>query len=188
MGGPEVLHGVGCAVLPQKLDARAEPAISGAIHSSHGQLVRPHDGRVQGIWPISATPGFSQHTTPTRCSIFTGPGSFLKCEVGKQPDEWLEQSDNLEKWEPNALTASDQRVLITQWVGAAMDKAVNRPEYRFRLFEKCGMAMTVDGSGDEYINLEGVDNRTALWMLHTQTTTRGAGQALVATDAGTRMA
>ena len=32
----------------------------------------------------------------------------------------------------------------------------NRPGYRFRLFEKCGMAMTVDGSGNDRIMLEGL--------------------------------
>ena len=100
---------------------------------------------------------FPANNTDEVQPVDAGLGRFLKCEVGKQLDQWLEQSDNLEKWETNALTASDRRVLITQWVGAAMDKVDNRPEYRFRLFEKCGMAMTVDGSGDENINLEGVD-------------------------------
>ena len=38
-----------------------------------------------------------------------------------------------------------------------MDIVDNRPDYRFRLFEKCGMAMTVDGSGDERITLEGLN-------------------------------
>eukprot|EP00752_Nemacystus_decipiens_P002871 g2672.t1 len=38
-----------------------------------------------------------------------------------------------------------------------MQKLDDREEYRFRLFEKCGMAMTVDGSGDDRINLEGLD-------------------------------
>lgn len=72
-------------------------------------------------------------------------------------DMWLEQADNIERWESNSLTASDRRVLITQWVGAAMEELDSREEYRFRLFEKCGMAMTVDGSGDDRITLEGLD-------------------------------
>ena len=82
---------------------------------------------------------------------------MLKVEVGRQLDVWLGQADNLEKWESNKLTASDRRVLITQWMGPAMDIVDNRPDYRFRLFEKCGMAMTVDGSGDERITLEGLN-------------------------------
>ena len=56
-----------------------------------------------------------------------GAGRMLKVEVGKQLDIWLGQSDILDKWESNALTASDRRVLITQWVGAAMEIVDNRP-------------------------------------------------------------
>ena len=74
--------------------------------------------------------------------VDAGVGRMLKVEVGRQLDIWLGQADNLEKWESDKLTASDRRVLITQWVGPAMDIVDNRPDYRFRLFEKCGMAMT----------------------------------------------
>ena len=72
-------------------------------------------------------------------------------------DKWLDQSDNIERWETASLTASDRRVLITQWTGAAMVKLNSNQGYRHRLFEKCGMAMTVDGSGDDRITLEGLD-------------------------------
>ncbi|CAB1099138.1 unnamed protein product [Ectocarpus sp. CCAP 1310/34] len=72
-------------------------------------------------------------------------------------DTWLEQSDNLERWETAALTASDRRVLITRWIGAAMARLNSQQAFRFRLFEKCGMGMTVDGSGDDRITLEGLD-------------------------------
>ena len=37
-----------------------------------------------------------------------------------------------------------------------MDIVDNRPNYRFRLFEKTGSLMTADGSCDERINLEGL--------------------------------
>eukprot|EP00903_Cladosiphon_okamuranus_P011389 g10732.t1 len=100
---------------------------------------------------------FPANTTDELQPVDAGAGRMLKVEVGKQQDAWLEQSDNIERWESNDLTASDRRVLITQWVGSAMQKLDDREEYRFRLFEKCGMAMTVDGSGDDRINLEGLD-------------------------------
>ncbi|CAB1116905.1 unnamed protein product [Ectocarpus sp. CCAP 1310/34] len=48
-------------------------------------------------------------------------------------------------------------LLITQWIGAAMARLNSQQAFRFRLFEKCGMAMTVDGSGDDRITLEGLD-------------------------------
>ncbi|CAB1100758.1 unnamed protein product [Ectocarpus sp. CCAP 1310/34] len=72
---------------------------------------------------------------PSECTdevqpVDAGAGRFIKVEAGRQMDMWLEQSDNLERWESAALTASDRR---------------------------CGMAMTVDGSGDDRITLEGLD-------------------------------
>ncbi|CAB1103214.1 unnamed protein product [Ectocarpus sp. CCAP 1310/34] len=89
--------------------------------------------------------------------VDAGAGRFFKVEAGRQVDMWFEQSDNLERWETAALTASDRRVLITQWIGAAMARLNSQQAFRFRLFEKCGMAMTVDGSGDDRITLEGLD-------------------------------
>lgn len=74
-----------------------------------------------------------------------------------QTDMWLDQLDNPERWESKSLTASDRRVLLTQWMGAAMEVLNSRQEYRFRIFEKCRMAMTLDGSGDEKITLEGLE-------------------------------
>ena len=53
--------------------------------------------------------------------IDAGLGAFIKVEVGKQLDLWLENGDNLERWESNALTASDRRVLLTKWVARAVD-------------------------------------------------------------------
>ncbi|CAB1110560.1 unnamed protein product [Ectocarpus sp. CCAP 1310/34] len=56
---------------------------------------------------------------PSECTdevqpVDAGAGRFLKVEVGRQMDIiWLEQSDNLERWETASLTASDRRVLIT---------------------------------------------------------------------------
>ncbi|CAB1113127.1 unnamed protein product [Ectocarpus sp. CCAP 1310/34] len=78
-------------------------------------------------------------------------------ECTDEMDIWLEQSHNLERWETASLTASDRRVLITQWMGAAMARLNRQQTYRYRIFEKCGMAMTVDGSGDDRITLEGLD-------------------------------
>ncbi|CAB1110373.1 unnamed protein product [Ectocarpus sp. CCAP 1310/34] len=99
---------------------------------------------------------------PSECTdeaqpVDAGAGRFLKVEVGRQMDIWLEQSDNLERWETASLTASDRRVLIAQWMGAAMARLNSQQAYRYRLFEKCGIAMTVDGSGDDQIILEGLD-------------------------------
>ena len=144
---------MGSEVLPQKLNAREEPATPGEVDFSHGQLARTDDrGCVQGV-SIEALQHarlvFWANTTDEVQPVDAGVGRMLKVEVGRQLDIWLAQSDNLDKWENNALTASDRRVLITPWVGAAMEIADNRPGCRFRLFKTCGMAMAVDGSGDD---------------------------------------
>ncbi|CAM9606513.1 unnamed protein product, partial [Pylaiella littoralis] len=74
-------------------------------------------------------------------------------------DKWLLEGDHVELWESNKLTASQRRILITQWVGEAAKKidVDMGVEYRRRLFEKTGLAMTADGSDDDLINLEGVE-------------------------------
>ena len=83
--------------------------------------------------------------------IDAGLGALVKVD-----DIWLEIGDNLERWESNALTASDRRVLLTKWLATAVGIVDNRPNYRFRLFEKTGSFKTADGTCHERINLEGL--------------------------------
>ena len=40
-----------------------------------------------------------------------------------QEGEWLEDDDNLQKYENNELTASDRRILIAQWYVKALKRA-----------------------------------------------------------------
>ena len=35
--------------------------------------------------------------------------------MGQSQDEWLDDDDNLAKWENNELTAGDRRILIACW-------------------------------------------------------------------------
>ena len=58
---------------------------------------------------------------PPKCTdevqpVDAGYGRLFKVLVGKSLDAWLLNGDNVERWESNKLTASDRRVLITQWV------------------------------------------------------------------------
>ena len=68
--------------------------------------------------------------------IDAGLEVFIKVEVGKLLNLWLENGGNLERWENNGLTASDRRVLLTKWVARAVDTVDNRAGYRFCLFQK----------------------------------------------------
>ena len=40
-----------------------------------------------------------------------GMGRAIKIFMGKEEEEWLEDDENLSKWENNELTASDRRIL-----------------------------------------------------------------------------
>ncbi|CAN0572255.1 unnamed protein product, partial [Laminaria digitata] len=91
--------------------------------------------------------------------IDAGYGRLFKVHVGKALDQWLMDADHMELWESNKLTASQRRILITQWVGEAAKKIDIEMgvDYRRRLFEKTGLAITADGSDDNLINLEGME-------------------------------
>ena len=39
-------------------------------------------------------------------------------------DEWLDDDENLAKWEDNTLTASDRRILLANWYFKAVKKAL----------------------------------------------------------------
>ena len=106
---------------------------------------------------------------PPKCTdevqpVDAGYGRLFKVLAGKSLDAWLLNGDNVERWESNKLTASDRRVLITQWVGEAAKQIDSDIRYRRRLFEKTGLAMTADGSDDNLINLEGVEQGTYSFM------------------------
>ncbi|CAB1108496.1 unnamed protein product [Ectocarpus sp. CCAP 1310/34] len=75
---------------------------------------------------------------PSECTdevqpVDAGAGRFFKVEVGRQMDIWLEQPE--QPWQ---------------------DSTANRPSDT-AFPKKCGMAMTVDGSGDDRTTLEGLD-------------------------------
>ena len=91
-------------------------------------------------------------------------GRLFKVLVGKSLDAWLLNGDNVERWESNKLTASDRRVLITHWVEEAAKQIDSDIRYRRRLFEKTGLEMTADGSDDNLINLEGIEQGTYSFM------------------------
>jgi hypothetical protein len=78
--------------------------------------------------------------------VDAGLGRQLKIYIGQEMDEWLDDDDNLEKWEDNSLTASDRRVLLTHWTAAAWAKAYAKPETVHAYFEHTGANMQQDGS------------------------------------------
>ena len=75
--------------------------------------------------------------------VDAGYGWLLKKLTAKAQNDWLELEENLDTWMGNnekTLTASDHRILITQWVGKAADTLVSSEYDHFccRCFEKTG--------------------------------------------------
>ena len=87
--------------------------------------------------------------------IDRGLGRHIKIYMGQEEDAWLEEDDNLQKWENNELSASDRRILIAQWYCKAYKRALEG-EAKRKYFEHAGALLTADGSGDDLIKLEGV--------------------------------
>ena len=77
--------------------------------------------------------------TRVQGGVDAGYGRLVKFEVGKALEAWLEEGDNVEKWDTNKLSASDRRILLTHWVGDAVAKVDSDQLYRRRLFERIGL-------------------------------------------------
>jgi hypothetical protein len=86
--------------------------------------------------------------------IDRGLGRQVKIYIGQQMDKWLDDDENLAKWEDNALTASDRRILLAHWYFNAV-KAALEGEAKRKYFEHAGALLTADGTDDELIKLEG---------------------------------
>ena len=84
-----------------------------------------------------------------------GKGRQIKIYVGQEEDEWLEDDDNLQKYENNELTASDRRILLANWYCKAYHRS-NEGTSNQKYFEHAGGLLTADGTGDDLIKLEGV--------------------------------
>jgi hypothetical protein len=99
---------------------------------------------------------------PAGCSdkgvapVDNGLGAMVKHKIGVLQEIWLEDDDNMELWESNQLSASNRRVLISNWVGDALeDIYTNNVSTLWKYFEGAGALMTIDGTGDDKIRLEG---------------------------------
>ena len=56
------------------------------------------------------------------------------------------------------LSASQQRILVTKWVGRAWKKIIGMKESIIRSFKKCGFSVAVDGSGYAQVSIDGIPN------------------------------
>ena len=89
--------------------------------------------------------------------IDAGCGRMMKLKIGAAMETWLEEEDNLDKWQDN-LSASDRRILMTQWAGKAWSELCGNQTFFKRLFEKTGCMITADGTDDFKISPQGLEN------------------------------
>ena len=66
--------------------------------------------------------------------IDRGLGRQVTIYIGQQLDEWLEDDNNLDKWEDNKLSASDRRILLATWYDKAVRKAM-QGEAKWKYFQ-----------------------------------------------------
>ena len=110
---------------------------------------------------LSTVNGF-RYLFPTDCTeqvqpIDGGVGYQLKVETGHEFEDWLEDDENLDLWENGKLSESDKRILITKFVGAAWEKLCSNKNFNPDVyFQKTGCLLTVDGSEDDLVNVEGL--------------------------------
>jgi len=88
--------------------------------------------------------------------IDDGAGRLYKQYVGQEEDAWLEDDENLRKWENDELTASDRRILLAQWYVAAHKRIVKLHSTLRKWFEHTCALLTADGTEDDLIKLEGM--------------------------------
>ena len=89
--------------------------------------------------------------------IDAGCGRMIKVKIAAAMDKWLEKEENIDKWHEK-LSAKERRILLTEWTGEAWSVLTQNGDLFKRLYEKTGCLMTVDGSGDERISPQGLED------------------------------
>ena len=84
--------------------------------------------------------------------VFNAP---FKVAVDKLATDHLHS--NVEAYLRGEINASQRRTLLTKWISQAWEEVSSNKEMVQRSFKKCGIAVAIDGSEDEYINIEGLD-------------------------------
>ena len=91
--------------------------------------------------------------------IDAGFGKMYKTKFGEKMDKWFEEKDNLELWH-DKITTRQRRILMTKWAGAAWKELVKDKDFIKRLFQKTGCLITVDGSDDDMIKPQVLEDYT----------------------------
>ena len=88
--------------------------------------------------------------------VDNGMGKAWKAKSGELQERDLEDEVFADSWDNNTMTASDKRIKISHWAGEAWDLCLGQENLVLRCLEKAGAMMTMDGTGDDLIALEGL--------------------------------
>ena len=77
---------------------------------------------------------------------------------------------NLTLYTEGKMPASEQRVVLTRWVGNAWDHICSNTEMVKRSFKKCGIHVNIDGSENALVHFKGISEyvmqmKNSTWTL-----------------------
>lgn len=137
--------------------ARARNEESVAFYDNlHGQTTELHETI------LKQKAGCVRHLLPTGVTseiqlIDDGIGYAVKNEMGYALDVWLSKDENLELWTSASFPMWKKRVLITRLAAEAWEKVCSRFDFE-KAATRIGMLMTIDGTNDEQIQIQGVEH------------------------------
>ena len=120
---------------------------------------------------VSALKGVNWYGLPNATDLWqvvdAGVAELLKVLTRMEQDKWLDDESNADRWYGHtdekkvSFTASERRILITNWCGEAWKKLTTSGKYDTFLrgcWERTGCLITADGSEDAKIKPEGLPN------------------------------
>jgi hypothetical protein len=150
---PDEKDAVDCCLLMDNLDAQWQKPYLAELK----KVVKNKKNKSIRVFPwfhLADSTDLSQ-------AVDAGYAAEIKVEMARKQDEWMDTPENLDKWCSGELTAGDRRILLTHWLGEAVEVVHSKPPNEttgktslWRYFEKTGCLMTIDGSGDELIHLQ----------------------------------
>eukprot|EP00854_Cymbomonas_tetramitiformis_P028887 gene28887-35885_t len=108
-----------------------------------GQVNLPFREQLKNKWNTLAW-YFSPNCTDLLQPVDRHFAQYLKTLIAAELEGWLEDDDNLAKWESGQFTASERRVLLTHWCGLAWEKVCKMNGFILKSFKGCGSLLTVD--------------------------------------------
>ena len=91
--------------------------------------------------------------------IDAGIGRMFKKKMEDEMDKWLDDEDNIEKWH-DKISARQRPILMTRWAGQAWEELQKYEDIFKKSFERTGCLLTIDGSDDQLIKPQGLENYT----------------------------